>query len=152
MIPGLRRRDKAIIGAGLYLGFLFVSVISLGWLILIGGKPFTIDNLGPVNAAGFPNQEFRVGEIVGIKRRFCSDQTITLHYFPALRDTRGFLFALPVAMVEQSSGCHDTIYGFRMPDLPAGEYIYVNAVRFQNNLVGRDETSTFPPITVRILP
>mgnify|MGYP001592006196 FL=1 len=47
--------------------------------------------------------------------------------------------------------CRETIYGFRMPDLPAGNYTYVNAVRFQNNLVGRDETSTFPPINVRIL-
>jgi hypothetical protein len=151
MIQAMRLRDRAIMGAALYLGFLFVSVIALGWLILIGGKPFTVDNLGPVNAAGLPSQEFRVGEIVGIKRRFCSDQTISLHYFPALRDSRGFLFALPTAMIEQPSGCRDTIYGFRMPDLPAGHYTYVNAVRFQNNLVGRDETSTFPPINFRIL-
>ncbi len=138
-------------GAALYLGCLFVSVIALGWLVLIGGKPFTVENIGPVNTDGLLSREFRVGELVGIKRRFCSDQPITLHYFPALRNASGFLFALPSTMIEQPIGCRETIYGFRMPDLPAGNYTYVNAVRFQNNLVGRDETSTFPPINVRIL-
>jgi hypothetical protein len=54
-------------------------------------------------------------------------------------------------MIEAAIGCHDAIYGFIVPDLPAGEYTYVSSIRFQNNLVGRDEAATFPPIRVRIM-
>lgn len=139
-------RDRALVGAGLYLGFLFVSIIVLGWLILIGGNPLTVKNIGAVSASGFPNDRYHAGDIAGIKRQICSDQTVAVQFFPALKDSRGFLFPLPGGMVEVSSGCHDTIYGFIVPDLPYGEYTYVNAVKFQNNLVGRDEAATFPPI------
>lgn len=144
-------RDRAIIGAGLYLGFLFVSIIVLGWLILIGGNPLKVNNVGVVSATGYPNEKFHVGDIAGIKRQVCSEQTLAVEFFPGLRDSRGFLFPLPGSMVEVASGCHDTVYGFIVPDLPAGEYTYVNAIKFQNNLVGRDEAATFPPIRVRIM-
>jgi hypothetical protein len=54
-------------------------------------------------------------------------------------------------MAEARVGCHDNTYGFVIPDLPPGEYTYTNSVLFQNNLVGRNEFTTFPPLRVRIM-
>lgn len=147
----LNNKERAVIGAALYLLFLFVAIIALGWLVLIGGNPITVKNIGVVSATGYPNDKFHAGDIAGIKRQVCSDQTITVEFFPAIRDSRGVLFPLPGGMVELSSGCHETTYGFVVPDLPFGEYTYINAVRFQNNLVGRDETAIYPPVRVRIM-
>jgi hypothetical protein len=144
-------RDRAFIGAALYLGFLFVSMITLYWLILIGGNPMTVTNVGIVSATGFPNDRFHAGDVVGIKRQLCSKHELAVQFFPSLVDSRGYRFPLPGGMAEVQEGCHTTTYGFVVPDLPAGEYTYSNAVRFQNNLVGRDEAATFPPLRIRIM-
>uniref|UniRef100_A0AAU6W1N7 Uncharacterized protein n=1 Tax=Pseudomonas phage Touem01 TaxID=3138548 RepID=A0AAU6W1N7_9VIRU len=147
----LNFRDRAMIGAGLYLGFLFVAIITLGWLMLIGGNPLTVENVGVVSATGYPNDRVRAGDIVGVRRQLCSDRSVALQYFPSLVDSRGFRFPLPGGMVEAASGCHNTTYGFVVPDLPAGEYVLSSAIRFQNNLVGRDESTTFPLLRIRIM-
>lgn len=151
MTINLNFRDRALVGAGLYLGFLFVSIICLGWLILIGGNPLTVTNVGVLSSTGFPNDRVRAWEVVGIKRELCAERQVAVQYFPSLVDSRGFRFPLPGGMVEAQKGCHTTVYGFTVPDLPAGEYTYANAVRYQNNLVGRDESTTFPPLRIRIM-
>ncbi len=147
----LDSRDRAVIGAGLYLGFLFVSIIVLGWLILIGGNPLSVTNVGVVSATGYPNDRVRAGDVVGIKRQLCADHEVAVQFFPSLVDSRGFRFPLPAGMALAQSGCHTTVYGFITPDLPAGEYTYANSVLYQNNLVGRDEAVAFPPMRVRIM-
>lgn len=144
-------RDRAFLYACIYLGLLFVSIMVLGWLILIGGNPITVTNTGVFRGTGFPMDRFHPGEIAGVRRQVCSGQRIAVQFFPALKDSRGFLFPLPGGLVEMQAGCHETTYGFTVPDLPEGEYVYVNTIRFQNNLVGRDETTTYPPLRVRIM-
>lgn len=144
-------RDRAFLLVSMYLAGLFVSLVFLGWLVFLGGNPITVKNGGAVSATGYPNDRFRAGDVAGIKRQLCADQSLAIEFFPALKDSRGVLFPLPNNMTESQLGCHDTIYGFIVPDLPAGEYTYVSSIRFQNNLVGRDEAATFPPIRVRIM-
>ena len=147
----LALRDKAFLFACMYLGGLFVSIFVLGWLVLIGGNPIKVSNLGVFRSTGLPMERFHPGEIAGIRRQVCADHGIAVQFFPALRDSRGFLFPLPGSLLEVQGGCHETTYGFVVPDLPEGEYTYVNTIRFQNNLVGRDETATYPPLRVRIM-
>lgn len=147
----LALRERAFLYACIYLGSLFVGLIVLGWLMIIGGNPMRVDNVGVVSATGYPNERFHVGDVAGIKRRICSDSDVFIQSFPALVDSRGFLFALPINMAEARTGCHDNTYGFVIPDLPPGEYTYTNSVLFQNNLVGRNEFDTFPPLRVRIM-
>lgn len=144
-------RDRAFLFVSMYLAALFISLALLGWLVFIGGNPLTVKNYGAVSSTGFPNDRFHAGDVAGIKRQLCADKDMAIQLFPALKDSRGFLFPLPVTMSETMSGCHDNIYGFVIPNLPAGEYTYVSTIRFQNNLVGRDEATTFPPIRVRIM-
>lgn len=135
----------------LYLVLLSIGMLVLGWLLLIGGNPMQVSNVGVVSATGFPSDRFRAGDVAGIKRQICADKEVSIQSFPALIDSRGFLFALPINMTQAKEGCHDNIYGFTIPDLPPGEYTYTNSVLFQNNLVGRNEFSTFPPLRVRIM-
>lgn len=144
-------RDRAFMFVSVYLAGLFVSLIILGWLLFIGGNPITVKNYGAVSATGFPVDRFRAGDVAGIKRQLCADKAVAIEQFPALQDSRGFVFPLPIVLSESATGCHDSIYGFIVPNLPAGEYNYVTSIRFQNNLVGRDEAATFPPIRVRIM-
>lgn len=144
-------RDRAFLFVSMYLAGLFVSLMILGWLLLIGGNPITVNNYGAVSATGYPNDKFHAGDVAGIKRQLCAEKALAIQLFPALKDSRGFLFPLPVTMSESTTGCHDSIYGFVVPDLPAGEYTYISSIKFQNNLVGRDEATTFPPIRVRIM-
>lgn len=144
-------RDRAYLFVSIYLAGLFISLMLLGWLVFVGGNPITVKNYGAVSSTGFPNDRFHAGDVAGIKRQLCSSQTLAIEFYPALRDSRGVLFPLPGNLTETAIGCHDTTYGFIVPDLPAGEYTYVSSIRFQNNLVGRDEAATFPPIRVRIM-
>lgn len=144
-------RDKAYLFVAMYLAALFLSLVLLGWLVFMGGNPITVKNYGAVSSTGFPNDKFKSGDVAGIKRQLCSTQSLAIEFYPALRDSRGVLFPLPSNLTETAVGCHDAIYGFIVPQLPAGEYTYVSSIRFQNNLVGRDEATTFPPIRVRIM-
>lgn len=144
-------RDRAFLYACIYIGSLFVAIFVLGWLIIVGGNPLTVSNTGVISATGFPNDRYHAGDVVGIRRQICADHTVALQFFPSLIDSRGFRFPLPGGMAEAQKGCHSTTYGFVVPDLPAGEYTYSAAVRYQNNLVGRDEATTFPPLRVRIM-
>ncbi|MDD1003615.1 MULTISPECIES: hypothetical protein [Pseudomonas] len=143
-------RDRAFLFVSMYLAALFISLILLGWLLFVGGNPITIKNYGLISATGYPVEGFRVGEIAGMKWQLCADKAVTIEQFPALRDARGLVFPLPITLSESATGCHDTFYGFVVPPLPPGEYTYVTNIRFQNNLVGRDEAATFPPVRVRI--
>jgi hypothetical protein len=146
----LNLRERAFLGACLYLGALFVSCIIMWWLILIGGVPFKVNNLAVQSSTGLPHEIFQPGHVAGVKQSICSDYDVGLYFSPVLIDSRGYHFPLQGSLIEARKGCHDMIYGFVVPDLPAGEYRYSSAVKYQNNLVGRDETTTFPQLRIRI--
>jgi hypothetical protein len=144
-------RNRGFLYACTYLGCLFVGLVAIGWLVLIGGNPMEVKNMGVVSYTGYPSERFNVGDVAGIRRQVCADHDVAIQSFPALIDSRGFLFALPINMTQALEGCHENTYGFVVPDLPPGEYTYTNSVLFQNNLVGRNEFTTFPPLRVRIM-
>lgn len=147
----LSRGEIAIVGACFYLAALFMSCIAMWWVMLVGGNPFTVENLGVINKQGSLVEKFRAGDVVGIKRRICAESETAIEFFPALRDARGFLFPLPSGVVKLPAGCSETIYGFIVPNLPFGEYTYVSTLRFQKNLVGRDEQAVLPQLRLRIM-
>lgn len=150
--PNLDRRERAFFYACAYLALLFVSTVSMWWIMLVGGDPFTIQNIGVVNKQGAPYEKFRGGDVVGIKRRICADSETAVEFFPALKDSHGFLYPLPNGLVKLPAGCTETVYGFVVPPgLPFGEYTYVSSVRYQKNLVGRDEHTALPQLRFRIM-
>ncbi len=146
----LDRRERAILGACAYLGALLLSCIIMWWLILFGGQPFHVENIGVVSSTGMPDDRFKPGQVAGIRRRVCAEREVGIAFYPSLIDSRGFLFPLPSGMVKAGEGCRETIYGLIVPDLPPGEYTYSSTVKYQNNLVGRDQSATFPPLRIRI--
>lgn len=147
----LTRGEIAILGACAYLAALFLSMICLWWVAIIGGNPFTVENIAVVNKAGAPFDRFRAGEAVGIKRRICSESETAVEFFPALKDTKGAIYPLPHGMIVIPAGCTETMYGFIVPPVPFGEYTYVSTVKFQKNLVGRDEQAALPQLRLRVM-
>ncbi len=146
----LNRREKAFLGACLYLAALFVSCVTMWWLVLIGGTPFVVENIATVSNTGMPTERFKAGQVAGIKRKVCSDGSVGARFYPSLVDSRGFMFPLPGSMVQTQPGCSEITYGFIVPDLPPGEYSYSSTITYQNNLIGRDESETFPLLRLRI--
>ena len=147
----LDRREKAILFAGLYLAGLYISTTILWWVAVMGGNPFTIENMATLNKQGVVESKFRAGDVVGVHRRICSDRAVGMEFFPALRDPRGVIFPLPDGLVQVERGCAELTNGFIVPDLPPGDYIVVSTIRYQTNLVGRDEHLTFPELHLRIM-
>lgn len=145
------KRERAILAACAFNGALFVSIIMMWWTVLSGGNPLTYKTTELLDGTGHITKELRVGEAAGVRRYLCSDKNVGIEFFPTLRDKDGLLFPLPSGMVEAENKCTTKTYGFVVPDIPAGEYTYQSTLRFQANLVGRDEMATSPPITVRIV-
>lgn len=135
-----------------YLATLACGMILLWWTILIGGNPYEIRNIATLDARGEVSKAFRPGDLVGVRRRVCTDIEIGAHIYPALKNDKGFVFPLPSGIAHQTSGCRHSTYGFVMPALPPGHYTYVSTALFQNNLVGRDEFAPYPPLHIEVLP
>lgn len=135
-----------------YLATLAVSIGVLWWVILIGGNPFVFRDIVAVDALGEATNAFTIGEVVGVRRQICSSEPAALHNFPTLRDQRGLTYSLPSSFILVKQGCSSSIYGFVMPPLPPGIYTYTSVARFQTNLVGRDEYTSSPPLTIEVSP
>lgn len=135
-----------------YLATLAVSVMVLWWVILIGGKPFILRDTATLDAMGVPSEAFKKGSVVGVRREVCSDTAVRIHIFPELRSASGLSFPLTPSLVDVHKGCSVLVYGFALPPLQPGMYALVSTARFQNNLVGRDEYTSFLPIPMEILP
>ena len=135
-----------------YLATLAVSIITLWWAILIGGNPFTFKDIVAVDAQGEAGAEFRPGDVVGVRRNICSDTAVQLHVFPELRSASGMSIPLATSLIPAQRGCMSLMYGFVLPPVPPGRYTFVSTARFQNNLVGRDEYTPFPPIAIEVIP
>lgn len=151
MTLNFNRRERAFFYACAYLGALFVSCIVLWWSVLVGGNPLTFKSSQIVNGEGREVSALRVGQSAGIRRYVCSTQPVGVEFFPTLRDQAGLLYPLPSGMIEAGKECAFKTYGFVVPDIPSGEYTYQSAIRFQANLVGRDELTVSPELKVRIV-
>lgn len=144
-------RERAFFYACAYLGALFVSCIVLWWSVLVGGNPLTFKSTQIIDGDGREVSVLRVGQSAGIRRFVCSTQPVGVEFFPTLRDKAGLLYPLPSGMIEAQKACAFKTYGFVVPDIPPGEYVYQSTIRYQANLVGRDEMGVSPEVTVRIV-
>lgn len=130
---------------------LFVAVSTWWYVVLIGGDPYDIKTIAILNKSGKEQRAFRAGELVAIKRLVCTNTRVGGESFPALINHHtGFRFTFAPSLVLRDPGCRVAIYAFTMPDLPAGRYAYSNTIRFQNNLIGRDEYTIVPPIDIEV--
>lgn len=129
---------------------IFFGLGILGWMILAGGNPLTINNVGVFDGAEQARSAFKAGDLAVIHRKACSTRDQAMVNYPALRNERGVIFPLPVSMTQIETGCAETGYGFAVPPLPPGEYTFVNRISFQNNLIGRNESATYPLLSLWI--
>lgn len=144
-------KERAFFYACAYLGALFASTIILWWSVLSGSNPLTFKSTQIVDSVGREISVLHVGEAVGIRRFVCSSMPIGVEFFPTLRDSAGLLYPLPSGMIEAGKGCAHKTYGFVVPDIPPGEYTYQSTIRYQSNLVGRDEMGVTPEVTLRVV-
>jgi len=136
--------------AAAYVGILLIGCLVFWGYALIGGNPLTFHGTQIVDTDGNKITVLKVGSSVGVRREICSSNKVGVEFFPYLRDKAGISYPLPSGMVEYQNECSAKIDGFVIPNLPAGDYVYSSTIRFRNNLVGRDEMTTSPPISVRI--
>jgi len=137
--------------AYLYLFLLFISIIVMWTLMLVGGNPFSIQGLGVYNSGQVKQAQFRPAEPVIVRGEFCSSVAMGVELYPALDDGKGFRYPLPNSLMAVEAGCFNASYGFIAPDIPPGRYTFRTSIKFQNNLVGRDESASTPPLTIEIL-
>lgn len=133
---------------------MFVGTAALWWFALVGGNPYHPGALHIYDLAGHESYQFRRGEWVIVRRQICLDREILAEQSPALYDlTRKALVSLPGSAVVAAAGCALRSSMFQIPaTLPPGPYEYRNLSRFQNNLVGRDEANSYPPMKIEVLP
>lgn len=142
---------KAIAMAYLYLLMLFLSIVIMWAVVLIGGNPLTVMDLQLYNQNGVVQQVVNTGQNVAVKGKFCSTKSMGVEIYPFIEASDGNRHPLPNSMVLVQAGCFSSSYGFTVPDVPEGNYSLRAVIKFQNNLVGRDESALTPNMMVRIL-
>jgi hypothetical protein len=133
---------------------MFLGTGALWWFVLVGGNPYHPGALHIYDQQGTESYQFKRGEWVIVRRQICLDRDILAEQSPALYDlTRKALVPLPRSAVVAAQGCAIRSSMFQIPNtLPPGPYEYRNVSRFQNNLVGRDEANSYPPMKIEVLP
>jgi hypothetical protein len=140
--------------------FAIVSVIAmflgtkvLFWFSLAGGNPYHADPPHIYSVNNVQTSRFHAGDWMIIRRRVCLDREILAEQSPALYDLqRNAIIALPGATVVAAKGCSVRSGMVQIPtNLPPGFYEYRNLSRFQNNLVGRDESNSYPPKMLEVM-
>lgn len=82
----------------------------------------------------------------------CADRDISIEFFPALRNNRNGLISLPNGATFMRKECRQTVNIFTLPDnLPSGRYQFENVVKYQSNLIGRDEQTIYPPLELEVV-
>lgn len=147
----LNTKERAFFYACAYLSALFASIIILWWTVLVGGNPLTFKQTDLIDRDGRVTSVVHSGDEIGIRRYICSTADIGVEFFPYLRDAAGVLYPLPSGLIHARKGCHPVTYGFPIPELAPGNYEYGSTIKFQANLVGRDEMATPPSLSVRIV-
>lgn len=129
----------------LFLAALSVSVVALWWIILTGGSPFTLQTSQIIPTVGAP------GETAVVSREICSTRKVMAEYRPWMRrKSDNATFMIQGGMLEIGKGCGPLGVAFKVPDVPDGIYEYSASLKFQNNLVGRDEHETLPPMSFEV--
>lgn len=142
---------KGVIYAYLYLFLLFISIVVMWALMLVGGNPFSIKTLGVYSSQQVKQTAFKPGEAAIVRGEFCSSASMGVELYPSLDDGKGFRYPLPNSLMAVETGCFNAAYGFIAPEIPPGRYTFRASIKFQNNLVGRDESAATPPLTIEIL-
>lgn len=142
-----------IIWPAIYNLVLFVCTCAWWWLVLVGGNPYRIGPVDVLDQGGVSRTTFHRGEWVYVKRYLCADRDILTIQSPLLYDlARGTSYPMIGAAVVIAKGCGERGASFQVPaTFPLGEYEYRNVSRYQNNLIGRDEWTTYPPIRLLVI-
>jgi hypothetical protein len=144
------KKEWAFFYACMYLSALFVSTIVLWWTVLFGGNPMTWKSIDIIDASGAVTTQIRAGDRVAVRSNFCSSREVGLDVFPTLRDQNGVNYPLPSYTTKIFNRCNKRTYGFTVPDVPPGEYVYSSTIKYQANLIGRDEMTVTQPLNVRV--
>jgi hypothetical protein len=152
MMDQLKIGERAVVFACVYLGSLFFMCAAMWWLMIVGGNPFDPRPGFSISEHGEVQRYFRAGEVAGIRRTVCANGKHGAEFAPGLRSAAGLRFNLPGNTSALKDGCHLYTYGFIVPALPPGAYEFASTVRYQANLVGRDEHAEFPPVSLEIIP
>lgn len=139
---------KPILFACIYLGALFLSVIVLWWTVIFGDNPIRVGSPSLIGRSGFSLDTFTPGETVAVKNKFCSEKKISVGFFPSLSSRDGTWIPIPGGVTTIDKGCRDFVHEFSLPPLAPGEYKYAATVKYQTNLVGRDDTISIPPVVI----
>lgn len=147
---------KKVIHSPLFWPVLVLLVIAgqAGTLVLVGSgaMPFQVRNIGLEGADGIQRSQFAPGEIVGIRREVCADRDIAIEFFPSLRSAQDGLISLASGATYMRKECKQTVNLFTLPtNLPHGRYQYENIVKYQSNLIGRDEQTIYPPLELEVV-
>lgn len=148
----IKRGQRSIFFACIYVGSLFVAVIIMWSLMLVGGNPMTVKSTAVVDAFGAPRGEFQAGDFAAVHRVICSTEPLGALSSPGLRNGVGILYPLPLALINVRVGCNPYNYGFLVPHLPPGKYVFASVVEFQSSLIGRDEHALFDRVEIEVLP
>lgn len=144
------RRDIAI--AILTVVALWASA-WLAWNWTVRSEPvFEFKSIATQNLLRENVSTFHVGDVAVVRREMCLKREMGIRFSPALRNEEGVVFPLNGMTAEKPKGCSTLYYGFVVPDLPPGDYTYVNAATYQANSIGRDEYIALPSLTLQILP
>ncbi|GGD63556.1 hypothetical protein [Caballeronia grimmiae] len=143
---------KQIVIGGIYAVTLIASAAALMYIALVGGNPYHAGVVEAYDAAGVARSSFHRGEWVYVRRHVCLDRDIYAEQSPSLYDLeRKAYVPLRGTATLAKAGCAVRSSAFEIPPtLPAGDYEYRNVSRFQNNLVGRDESNVYPPIRITV--
>ncbi|MDR5774924.1 MULTISPECIES: hypothetical protein [unclassified Caballeronia] len=131
---------------------LIVSAATFLYIALVGGNPYHAGPAAAFDEGGTPRASFHRGEWMYVRRNVCLDRDIYAEQSPSLYDVnRKAYIALRGTATLAKAGCAVRSSAFEIPaTLPPGDYEYRNVSRFQNNLVGRDESNVYPPIRITV--
>jgi hypothetical protein len=143
---------KQIVIGGVYSVTLIASAATLMFIALVGGNPYHAGPAAAFDAQDTPRSSFHRGEWMYVRRNVCLERDIYAEMSPALYDLkRKAYIALRGTATLARAGCAVRSSAFEIPTtLPPGDYEYRNVSRFQNNLVGRDESNVYPPIRITV--
>lgn len=142
-----------VVWPSLVLASLFIAVSAWWYVVLVGGNPYDIKTLAVLDQYGIEQRSFKPGEVIGIKRSVCTSSRVGGESFPVLisRQT-GLRYPFPHSLVLREPGCTVGVHAYTIPDVPAGSYTFRNTIRYQNNLIGRDEYAVLPSVEIEVTP
>lgn len=140
-----RTLNSAIQLSVAYLGTLFLTLVVFWWSVLIGSHPLTpqlsfVAEKGPVMP----------GQLASIKHTICSTKTVTIDIFSSLNGPDDRWYPIPSGVTTLGVGCRDIVHEFTVPDVEDGEWVYQAKIKYQTNMVGRDDTLDLSPVRIMV--